>query len=129
MALPTALLISSLTLARPPAVHELQVVFNETDSAKKVAPKVLELLAEKGYDLSPKAVFGELKSKKTARVALKLEVLKPSTCFVAASAVDLPAAKEIWAWQTRNDKAPCAEQVRDAVESFALKRPPEKKAP
>ena len=126
-ALLVVLAFPSLASAKGAALHELQVVFNDTDSALKVGPRAIELLKEKGYDLTAKPIYGELRNKNAARVALKIDVLKPASCFVSATAEELPAGKGIWTWQTRNDKAKCEAQVQEAIEAFFAKFPPAKK--
>jgi hypothetical protein len=113
--------------AKAPTV-DVQVVINETAVAQSAGDQAVALLKEKGYQVAPAALAGDPPKKKLkgARRILKLEVLKPSTCYVTATLTAQDTGKTLFTWQTQIDADPCPDQIRKAIEAMAAKAPPAK---
>ncbi len=108
------------------ATPDVLVVINETDVAASAGEQAIGLLRSRGYAVGDKAHVGELGAKKRKKFkrVVKLEVLRPRTCYVHAQMIDAATEKTLVAWQTMNDAEPCPEQIKRAVEALAAKVPP-----
>ena len=121
--LATAILATSPV--KPPAV-DVQVVINETSVAQAAGDQAVGLLKEKGYRVAPTALAGDPPKKKlkAAQRVLKLEVMKPSTCYVTAILTANDSGKTLFSWQTQNDADACPDQIKKAIEAMSAKAPP-----
>lgn len=109
------------------APPELQVVINETTVASDAGTLAITLLKGKGYSVASKPIVGDVsaRAKKKVKRLLKLEVMKPATCYVMATLSEA-GGKTLFTWQTQNDAETCADQVKKVIEAIATKFPPSK---
>lgn len=119
-----ATLLSASPSKAPPV--DIQVVVNETTVAQSAGDQVIGLLKQKGYRVAATALTGDPPKKKLkgAQRILKLDVMKPSTCFVTATLTANDTGKSLFVWQTQNDADSCADQISKMTESLSGKVPP-----
>lgn len=114
-----------------PAVPDLHVLMNGSETSRNLSIAVHQQLQELGYVVTPEVDYDAVKDGRSALALLRFEIVRlDGSCFVTAKVSELKTpTSPLWKWETTDDLQPCSNSLRTAIEALAAARPPSRPRP